>query len=288
MPRAAIRGGVRERRARLADYDTRVLEVDGDGDPLVLLHGFSDSADTWRSILPMLAARGRRAIAIDLPGFGTAAPLGAGPILPQLTDAGRAAVALVAPDGGAVVAGNSLGGSVALRLAADEGLGLAGAAALAPAGLHVPRWVTIIERDPLVRMILASPVPLPGAVVRRAIGSVYSRAAFHRPGEVDPAVISTFAGHVGSKAAVARIFGSLQRLLPELREPMRVDAYACPVLLVWGAHDRLITLGGAQAVLDAAPAGRLVSIDNCGHCPQIEAPERLLELLLAFPDGRGA
>ncbi|HUE28529.1 MAG TPA: hypothetical protein VMP89_17270, partial [Solirubrobacteraceae bacterium] len=52
---------IRESRLPLAGVRTRVLEVDGDGPPLVLLHGFSDSADTWRAMLERLARSGRRA-----------------------------------------------------------------------------------------------------------------------------------------------------------------------------------------------------------------------------------
>ncbi len=40
---------------------------------------------------------------------------------------------------------------------------------------------------------------------------------------------------------------------------------------------------GAQRLLDAVPGARLVTIDDCGHCPQIEATDRLAELVLDFP-----
>ena len=84
-----------EHRLELAGYDTRVLELEGEGPGLVLLHGWGDSADTWRPLLAELGARDRRAIAVDLPGFGTASPLRDGPMLPQLdafADGARARV----------------------------------------------------------------------------------------------------------------------------------------------------------------------------------------------------
>ena len=67
-----------EHRLELAGYATRVLELEGDGVPIVMFHGYADSADTWRQSLALLGRRGRRAIAVDLPGFGMADPLSGG------------------------------------------------------------------------------------------------------------------------------------------------------------------------------------------------------------------
>src|SRR5919112_3709117 len=75
---------VLEHRIEAAGHSTRALEVDGGGPGIVLLHGWRDSADTWRPLLAQLGARGRRAIAVDLPGFGVATRLHDGAVLPQL------------------------------------------------------------------------------------------------------------------------------------------------------------------------------------------------------------
>ena len=144
----------------LAGFDTRALELEGEGPPLLLLHGFADSADTWRWALDRLARENRRALALDQPGFGTCAPLREDePILDQLGAFSRAALEYLAPDGGAVVCGNSLGGCVALRLSEDPELGLAGVVPIAPAGLDMARWVGLIERELGLRIVLSAPVP---------------------------------------------------------------------------------------------------------------------------------
>jgi pimeloyl-ACP methyl ester carboxylesterase len=267
----------------LGGVETRALELEGRGPPLLLLHGWADSADTWRLALDRIARRGRGALAVDLPGFGDASPLAPGPMLPQLDDFARAALDYLAPGGGAVVCGNSLGGCVTLRLAERAELGLRGIVPVAPAGLDMARWFTLVERDVVLRVLLAAPVPVPGFAVRRAVGEVYRRLAFAHPGEVDARVVSTFARHLGDRDSVARRLALGRRLLPELRWPFRPERIACPVLLVWGARDLMVFQTGAQRILDAADEARLEVIEDCGHCPQIEATERLCDLLLDFP-----
>lgn len=274
-----------EHRLSLDGYETRALELEGDGPPVVLLHGFSDSADTWRLLLDRLAELERRALAVDLPGFGAADALRPGePMLPQLEGFARAAVAEAAPGGGALVVGNSLGGCVSLRLAERDELELAGVMPVAPAGLDMARWFVLLERDPIVRWLLAAPVPLPGAVVKRAVEEAYRRLAFHRPASIDPKAVATFASHIGSRELAARTLATGRRLLPELRDPFRLERIGCPVLLVWGRHDLLVFQTGAQRVLDAVADSALEVIEDCGHCPQLEAPERLMELLESFPE----
>jgi pimeloyl-ACP methyl ester carboxylesterase len=273
-----------EHRLTLDGYNTRALELEGDGPPFVLLHGYSDSADTWRLLLDGLGRLGRRALAVDLPGFGTADPLRPGePILPQLDRFAAAAVREAAQEGQAVVVGNSLGGCVALRLAEREDLDLAGVVPVAPAGLDMARWFVLLERDPIVRWLLAAPVPLPSVVVKRAVSEVYRRVAFHRPAALDPKIAATFADHVASRQIAASTLETGRRLLPELRDPFRLERIRCPVLLVWGRQDLLVFQTGAERVLDAVPDSALEVIEDCGHCPQVEAPERLMELLIDFP-----
>ena len=273
-----------EYQLELAGYRTRALELEGEGPPLILLHGYADSADTWRLLLDRLGRTGRRALALDMPGFGAAAALDPGePILDQLGRFAAAAVEHTAPDGGAVVCGNSLGGCVALRLAERPELALAGVVPVAPAGLDMAGWFAVIERDQVLRALLAAPVPIPRGVLQRVVGQVYGRLAFRRPGDVEPEVARTFASHFSDRVATGRLMATGRRLLPELRDCLNPEAIACPVLLVWGRQDVMVFQTGAERVLDAAADARLALIEDCGHCPQIEAPARMEELLLDFP-----
>jgi pimeloyl-ACP methyl ester carboxylesterase len=242
-----------EHRIELAGHRTRVLELAGRGPGIVLLHGWGDSADTWRPLLAELAATGRSAIAVDLPGFGEASRLARGAILPQLD---AFAAALVQDWGGGepvIVAGTSLGGAVALRLAELPDLPLAGVVPVAPTGLEMPGWFDAAERDPVIRRLLDMPIPVPRALVRSLVGDLATPTPAHP-------------------------------LLPELATaPFDLAAVACPVLLVWGTRDRMIPNTDARVVLDALPETRVELIEGCGRRPQLEATEELLELLIAFP-----
>jgi pimeloyl-ACP methyl ester carboxylesterase len=261
-------------------HRTRVLEVEGDGPGFVLLHGWGDSADTWRPLLAELASIGRRAIAADLPGFGRASGLARGPLLPQLDDFAAALVLEWSAGEAVVVAGASLGGAVALRLAERPDLPIAGVVPVSPAGLERPGWFDCVERDPIVRRLLDIPMPVPGALVRSLVGA----DARLDPRASQQDIVDAFAADHGSRRSAAALLDSGRSLLPELATaPFDLAAVACPVLLVWGARDRLVPGSGARVVLDALPETRVELIEGCGHSPQLEATGELLELLLAFP-----
>jgi pimeloyl-ACP methyl ester carboxylesterase len=264
----------------IGGYRTRALELDGEGAPYLLLHGFSDSADTWRLVLDRLARDGRRAIALDLPGFGAADPLESQAVLPQLDR--FAAAALEHTGEGTVLVGNSLGACVGMRLAEQAGDQLGGVMALAPAGLDMSRWIDLLEASPLLTPLLALPSPVSRAVVRSVVGLTYQQLALANPGGVDTNVVSQFTSHFRGRETVSQYLSVARRLRAELRNPFNLDRITCPLLLVFGRRDRLVRATGADRVLTTVRGSRFELIDDCGHCPQIEALDRLVELLEEF------
>jgi pimeloyl-ACP methyl ester carboxylesterase len=226
-------------------------------------------------------------VALDLPGFGSADRLDRETgILEQLDHFALAAIRDLSSRAGGrpvVVAGNSLGGSAALRAAEVAEAPISGIVAIAPAGLDMAGWFPIVEGAPLVRFVLRAPVPLPEVVVREAVGRAYRTLAYARPRDVDPAVVKSFTRHVRSRRDVIRVLATGRRLLSEIRDPFRFERVACPVLLVWGDQDRMVFASGAERVLREVDGARLEVIERCGHCPQVEARERLAGLLDEFP-----
>ena len=182
-----------------------------------------------------------------------------------------------------VLAGNSLGGCVALRAAQDPGLPLAGVIPIAPAGLEMAGWLGIIEGEALLRALLRSPLPVPEAIVRGVVGRMYRAFAFLRPGDVPAEVVDRFTGHVRTRRDAIRMLATGHRLLPELRDCFELGRIECPVMVVWGDSDLMVMAGGAERVLREVSGATLEVVELCGHCPQIEATERLVELLEGFP-----
>src|SRR4051812_39465378 len=270
-----------EYRDSFGGYSTRVLELEGDGPPLVFFHGYADSADTWRLVLADLARRGRRALAVDLPGFGEGDRLTPGrPVLAQHDQ--FAAGVIEAAGEGTIAIGNSLGGCAAIRAAQRPDLGLAGIVPVAPAGLGLAPWLDVIETNPVVRTMLLTAAPLPRPVVQSLVGRVYRTIAFAPRAKVDPLVVKTFASHFRDAATVRRYLDTARHVFAELHDPFDFDQVGVPVLLVWGERDAMVPHRGSAKLLDAVPDSRLEVLDACGHCPQIEQPDRLLELVLSF------
>jgi pimeloyl-ACP methyl ester carboxylesterase len=278
---------VTERRTRLAGVDTRVLEIGGEGRPLLLLHGYADSADTWRPLLRHMAESGRAAMAVDLTGFGTAGALDPeAPMLPQWDRLVAGAIEHLSESHGddVIVVGNSLGGALSLRAAQHDALPIAGIVPIAPAGLHMARWFPLIESERLIRLLRRSPFPVPEMMVRQIVARVYRELAFHDRAGADPDVIASFSGHLGTLDRSMGVLDIGRRLLPELEQPFDLKRIDCPLLLVWGERDRMVYTDGAERVLRTVDYSDIEIIPDCGHCPQVEAPGRLAELLLGFPE----
>jgi pimeloyl-ACP methyl ester carboxylesterase len=153
---------------------------------------------------------------------------------------------------------------------------------MAPAGLDMARWITIIEGERLLRALLSSPLPVPGAVVRQVVAQAYRQLAFAKPRSADARVVAAFTSHFALRREVSRRLAIGRALRSELADPFRLERIRCPVLIVWGDRDRMVYSSGARRVIDAVPGTRLALIEGCGHCPQVEVPERLAELLEEF------
>jgi len=287
--------GIVERAATFAGYRTRVLEVAGQGPPFLLLHGFSDSADTWWPLLQHLARRGRRARAVDLPSHGCADGLDPYlPALPQLVAFAEAAVLALAggpeaaptPAGRPIVVGNSLGGMTALLLA-ERCETLGGIVPIAPAGFDYILPMRAALAQPVlgerVAHVLGADSRVPMAVVTRFYAGAI-RWAHARPTRADRAYVAAYRSHLADRQAQHRLALLLRCLVEETRgvAPFQCGLVRCPVMLVWGDHDRITPPRAVRRVQAVLPQARTEVLAGTGHVPQREAPDRIADLLCEF------
>ncbi len=161
-------------------------------------------------------------------------------------------------------------------------------APIAPAGLDLAAWIGVIEGAWAVQAILRSPLPMPVVAVRQLVGQAYRQLGSAHPGDLEPEVVAAFTQSFRSKRDVVRLLGTARTLRSEIRDPFELEWIACPVLVIWGDSDRLVSVAGAQRILDQVPGARLEVIERCGHCPQVEHPHRVAELITELADARMA
>lgn len=245
---------------------------------LLMVHGFGDTSDTWSRLRAECARSGNYAAVLDLPGFRRGGPLRAGPVLPQLDEAVAAAARRLRDREGAVIlVGNSLGGTLGLRAAAAGQVD--GVVALAPASVTLAPWLRRMTTSALTSRISRAPVP--PQLVRATIGYGYSRLVAGAPGSTARRAGRRFSSGYDRRSASALTALGV-RLLPELDEPLDARAVSCPVSLVWGDLDRLVPVRGARRLADDLPDGELVVLPGVGHCPQVEQPRRVADLVDAL------
>lgn len=269
------------RDVELAGIKTRSIEVRGDGSPTLLLHGWCDSADTWLAVLERISRRGGRAVAYDLPGFGTAPPLSSGSVLEQLVEFSAKAVESLAEQTGeeVIVAGNSLGGWTALRLGERSDLPIKAIIPIGPAGVAMAPAFFALDRVPAVATIVGLPTPTPRAVTRAVVGRLFRQLAFSHPNDADPAVVDRFTRFNGDRKTLRRRLETAKRLGDDLEHPFDAEKIKFPVTVVWGDRDRLCLPVGAEKLCGLLPHAELEMVAGCGHMPQHQVPELVVGVI---------
>jgi len=256
----------------------------GAGDDLVvLLHGFSDNADTWNKVAPTLA-EDARLLAVDLPGFGRSAASGDTPLFDGYV---RVVVDLLQRHrgpGSVSIVGNSLGAVVAL-LVATERPELVDRVVLAdmPGLTGIPRLWRLALSPPVECALTPVLRLLPAPVARTGFGFCYALAAagLH---PMDGATRSAFTAHYADRSRLLGLFTTGRDVLAELdRTPVAslVRDLTVPSLLVWGRNDTLTPARSAR-VLERNLHTEVGFIAHCSHCPQLDRPHEFLAVVQPF------
>jgi pimeloyl-ACP methyl ester carboxylesterase len=272
---------ITEERVWLGDIHTRRLSVAGSGVPVALLHGFADSADTWRGVLSAFAVAGRAAFAVDMPGYGHADPRKPGAIMPQLD---AFVDATIAASGAVILMGNSLGACVSVRAAYRGSENIRGVIAV-DQPILASHWLVRLSRrqsDPF--RVLDRRMPIPKILYRRAIHSVFARLLYADPAQADPRVLARFTVQAPDRLHLRRLLGDARAIALETAAGYDSERLKCPLLVIHGRKDRVIPVHASERLHQSVPASSLVVLPNAGHCPQLDDPSGLAGHVLQFID----
>lgn len=283
-----------------------VREVDGPapaGEVAVYVHGLGGSSTNWTDLAGLLSVR-MRGLIVDLPGFGRSEP----PRGYDYTMEAHAAVVtrFVEGLGGGPVHlfGNSMGGAIAMLVAAARPELVRTLTLVSPAvpDLRPNPWRASDPRLPLAFL------PIVGRPARRSLAALTPRQraeqvirlCFAHPEEVPPQRIAAaeaeYAERLATPWAAAALGRSTVGLIKSwlVRRPNSLWTIAgritAPTLVIWGTEDRLVSVRKAPRLAALLERGRLLVLPRTGHVAQMERPERVARAVLgmasAIDDGR--
>jgi pimeloyl-ACP methyl ester carboxylesterase len=241
----------------------RVHYVDeGEGSPVVLVHGFASSLETWSTVMPELLRRGHRVIALDLRGFGwTDRPPGDY----SSEEQARLVFALMDRLGvrRAALVGHSYGAGVTLRMALMapdrvERIALYDAWAYSE---QLPAFFHVARADGIGEAMFAT------WYGERAEDRI--ALAFYDQRYVTMELVDAVEAALRKPGTYAASLAAIRAMHYEAVEG-RYRTITQPVLLLWGREDRVTPLAIGERMSRELPGARLVVYPGCGHFPMIE------------------
>ncbi|MER6183234.1 alpha/beta fold hydrolase [Streptomyces sp. NPDC001652] len=260
-------------------HGPRTVTVDyarvGSGEPLLLLHGIGHHRQAWDPVVDILATE-REVIAVDLPGFGASPGLPDGLTYDLATTtavfgAFCEALELDRPH----VAGNSLGGLLALELGREKLV--RSVTALSPAGFwsQAERRYAFAVLLTMRGIALRMPRPMVERLSRSAAGrTALTSTIYARPARRSPQAV------VAETLALVNATGFAETLRAGGAVQFVDDIPGVPVTVAWGSKDRLLLRRQGVRAKQIIPKARLVRLPGCGHCPMNDDPALVARVIL--------
>lgn len=230
-------------------------EVAGRGQPVVLVHGLSGSTRWWIRNIPPLAHH-YQLFLVDLPGFGSMRKIWRDFTLATAADWLADVIRALGLQRVHII-GHSMGGYIALRLAALHPELVEGLVLAAPAGV------------PGVRTVFGEALPLLRAL------------RYGTPGFLP--VVARDALRAGPRSLLRATLDLLQQ---DVRPYLK--AVRAPVLLIWGSRDALVSPASGEVLRQALAQARLVTIPRAGHVVMYDAPDEFNAATMRFLGGERA
>lgn len=254
----------------------------GDGPDVVLLHGIARSLEDWDEQHELLSTR-FRVTSVDLPGFGESGP----PTAPNTMETmARAVLGLMtALDiGRAHVVGNSMGGAVAMQVAAlaPERVRTLVLASSAGFGRTVAPALRLLAIRPLGRWLLSRPTT---KAIYNAERGLYVSRELVTPERLDRGMRFAKREH-GAEVMLKTLggMGNLWGVRARWRRRLlaRMVELDIPTFVLWGQKDLILPFAHFEAVATALPHARLHVFPDTGHLPQVERADEFARLVQAF------
>lgn len=260
--------------------------IAGEGNPVILIHGFGCSHIQWMFTTEALAQAGYMSISIDLPGFG----LSDVPLQPITTDRYADIVQEVVDKlnlSEVVLVGNSMGGFVAWLCASRMGVAVRGLVltntagapqnpVLPPRNKHRRKHPLSFSKVPGLAAIagLRMSNPLTRIIVRPLIHKSFGDSA-----RLTPEVFEA----LHSAAKQARIVFKNMLRFSSLQDSDRVlEQIECPTLIMWGDKDNIVPMANMDYFVDHISHAKLKVYFGVGHLPMLEIPDEFNTDLLSF------
>ncbi|GJE46853.1 alpha/beta fold hydrolase [Methylobacterium soli] len=241
---------------------------------VVMLHGFGSSLHTWEPWSQALAAT-HRVVRLDLPGSGLTGPDPTG----DYTDAHSLQVLAALMDHldvkRASLIGNSIGGRIAWKFAAENPSRVDKLVLISPDGFAGPgaeygRQPAVPSSVKLMRYILPSPL------VRMSLAPAYGNPAL-----LTDAVVERYRDLMLAPGVREAMITRMEQAVYSDPEPLLRQIQA-PTLLLWGEQDAMIPFSNAADYARLISGSSVVSLPGLGHVPQEEAPDVSLKAVQAF------
>jgi pimeloyl-ACP methyl ester carboxylesterase len=281
------------RRPAARDFELKEIELHGhrvayrsagSGPVIVLVHGITSTSATWERVMPALAKQ-FTVIAPDLLGHGGSAKPRGDYSLGAYASAVRDLLITLGHERATFV-GHSLGGGVAMQLAYQfpercERLVLIDSGGLGSEVNLLLRMATLPGAE-LVLPLLASERVLG---VGRGVGRFFGRLGLRA--RTDVAEMARGHASLAEPEARAAFVHTLRTIVDPLGQRVNAKdrlylAEEVPFLIVWGQRDSIIPVSHAHSTHERVPSSRLEIFDDAGHFPQVDEPQRFIEVLMEF------
>lgn len=253
--------------------------------PVVLIHGVGGWAENFREVMEPIAATGRTAIAVDLPGFGESeGPGRVSHFGPRDAYYPRFVLGLLDAFGveQAHVVGSSMGGAVAYMAAVSAPKRVRSLTLVASGGLgrDIAFFLRLATLPGMITFAKLFGSPRHGRGVLRTCFYDASRVPETLYEESERYGFASYPEFVRALRSGVTIRGVRAGL--HQHWITRASAYDAPVLAVWGREDAVLPVHHLAGAKEVFPQAEVRIIERCGHLPMIERTDEFLAALLPF------